>query len=39
MAFRFEELKVWQIALRLCNDIDILVKNIQEKSCIALAHK
>lgn len=26
MAFRFEELKVWHLALRLCNEIDILVK-------------
>jgi four helix bundle protein len=26
MAFRFEELKVWQEALRLCNEIDLLVK-------------
>lgn len=26
MAFRFEELKVWQIALRLSNEVDLLVK-------------
>ena len=26
MAFRFEELKVWQMALELCNEIDLLTK-------------
>ncbi len=26
MAFRFEELKVWQRALELCNEIDLLTK-------------
>jgi len=37
MAFRFEELKVWQIALRLCNDIDILVKKYPREELYSLS--
>jgi four helix bundle protein len=37
MAFRFEELKVWQIALRLCNEIDILVKKFPREELYSLS--
>jgi four helix bundle protein len=36
MAFRFEELKVWQIALRLSNDIDLLVKAYPKEELYSL---
>ncbi|HMK04254.1 MAG TPA: four helix bundle protein [Ferruginibacter sp.] len=36
MAFRFEELKVWQLALRLSNDIDILVKGFPREELYSL---
>ena len=36
MAFRFEELKVWQIALRLSNEIDILVKTFPREELYSL---
>ena len=36
MAFRFEELKVWQIALRLSNDIDLLVKTYPKEELYSL---
>ncbi len=36
MAFRFEELKVWQIALRLSNTIDILVKTFPKDELYSL---
>jgi hypothetical protein len=39
MAFRFEELKVWQLALRLSNEIDILVKVFQGKNYIVYVLK
>ena len=29
MAFRFEELKVWQMALSLSNEVDLLAKNFR----------
>lgn len=37
MAFRFEELKVWQIALRLSNEIDILVKSFPREELYSLS--
>ena len=36
MAFRFEELKVWQIALRLSNEIDLQVKNFPKEELYSL---
>ncbi|MBL0182134.1 MAG: four helix bundle protein [Chitinophagaceae bacterium] len=36
MAFRFEELKVWQIALRLSNEIDILTKKFPREELYSL---
>ncbi|MBK8786419.1 MAG: four helix bundle protein [Chitinophagaceae bacterium] len=36
MAFRFEELKVWHFALRLCNEIDILVKTFPREELYSL---
>lgn len=36
MAFRFEELKVWQIALRLSNEIDLLVKTFPREELYSL---
>lgn len=36
MTFRFEELKVWQIALRLSNEIDILVKSFPREELYSL---
>ena len=36
MAFRFEELKVWQIALRLSNEIDLLVKGFPREELYSL---
>ena len=36
MAFRFEELKVWQIALRLSNDIDLLTKTFPREELYSL---
>ncbi len=37
MAFRFEELKVWQIALRLSNEIDIMVKSYPREELYSLS--
>ena len=36
MSFRFEELKVWQIALRLSNEIDIMVKKFPKEELYSL---
>jgi len=36
MAFRFEELKVWQIALRLSNEVDILTKTFPREELYSL---
>ena len=36
MAFRFEELKVWQIGLRLSNEIDILTKKFPKEELYSL---
>ena len=36
MPFRFEELKVWQIALRLSNEIDLLVKGFPREELYSL---
>lgn len=36
MAFRFEELKVWQIALQLSNEIDQLVKTYPKEELYSL---
>ena len=36
MAFRFEELKVWQLSLRLSNEIDILVKGFPREELYSL---
>lgn len=36
MAFRFESLKVWQIALRLSNETDILVKEFPKEELYSL---
>lgn len=36
MAFRFEDLKVWQIALRLSNDVDLLVKPFPKEELYSL---
>ena len=37
MAFRFEELRVWQKALRLCNEIDILTETFPRKEMYSLS--
>ncbi len=37
MAFRFEELKVWQKALELCNKIDILTKSFPPEERYSLS--
>jgi four helix bundle protein len=37
MAFRFEELKIWQIALRLSNEIDIMVKNFPSEELYSVS--
>jgi hypothetical protein len=39
MAFRFEKLKVWQLALRLSNEIDLLVKNFPREELYSLSRK
>ena len=36
MSFRFEELKVWQIALRLSNEIDFMVKKFPKEELYSL---
>lgn len=36
MAFRFEGLKVWQIALRLSNEIDLLTKSFPREELYSL---
>lgn len=37
MAFRFEELRVWQDALRLCNEIDLLTESFPKKELYSLS--
>jgi four helix bundle protein len=37
MAFRFEDLKVWQKALRLSNEIDLLAKSFPKIEMFSLA--
>jgi four helix bundle protein len=37
MAFRFEELKVWHIALELCNKCDLLTKNFPGNEMYSLS--
>lgn len=37
MAFRFEELKVWQHALQLSNDIDLLTQQFPKKEMFSLS--
>mgnify|MGYP001056478736 CR=1 FL=1 len=37
MAFRFEELKVWQIALRLSNEVDLMSKTFPKADMFSLA--
>jgi four helix bundle protein len=37
MAFRFEELRVWQEALRLCNEIDLLTESFPKKELYSLS--
>jgi four helix bundle protein len=36
MAFRFEELKVWDLSFRLCNEIDLLVKKFPREELNSL---
>jgi four helix bundle protein len=36
MAFRFEELKVWELALRLSNEIDMAVKKFPKEELYSL---
>ncbi len=37
MAFRFEDLRVWQEALRLCNEIDLLTETFPKKELYSLS--
>jgi len=37
MAFRFEELRVWRDALRLCNEIDLLTESFPKKELYSLS--
>jgi four helix bundle protein len=37
MAFRFEELKVWQIALKLSNEIDLLTRTFPKTEIYSLS--
>jgi four helix bundle protein len=37
MAFRFEELRVWQDALRLCNEIDLLTHSFPKHELYSLS--
>ena len=37
MAFRFEGLRVWQEALRLCNEIDLLAETFPKKEKYSLS--
>ncbi|MEO7049092.1 MAG: four helix bundle protein [Ferruginibacter sp.] len=37
MAFRFEELKVWKIALRLSNEIDTVTKKLPREELYSLS--
>jgi hypothetical protein len=37
MAFRFEELRVWQSALRLSNEIDIITESFPKKEQYSLS--
>jgi four helix bundle protein len=39
MAFKFEELKVWQISLRLSNEIDIIAKNFPKIELFSLSNQ
>jgi four helix bundle protein len=37
MAFRFEDLRVWRDALRLCNEIDLLTETFPKKELYSLS--
>ena len=37
MAFRFEELRVWQDALKLCNEIDLLTQSFPKHELYSLS--
>ena len=37
MAFRFEDLRVWNEALRLCNEIDLLTKTFPKEELYSLS--
>lgn len=37
MPFRFEELKVWQIALRLSNDVDLMTRSFPKPEIYSLS--
>lgn len=37
MAFRFEDLRVWQEGLRLCNEIDFLTKSFPKEELFSLS--
>jgi len=39
MAFKFEELKVWQISLNLSNEIDIIAKNFPRIELFSLSNQ
>jgi four helix bundle protein len=39
MAFKFEELKVWDISLNLCNQIDLLTQNFPKKEQFSLTNQ
>ncbi|SDE06718.1 four helix bundle protein [Pedobacter soli] len=39
MAFKFEELKIWQISLKLSNEIDIIAKKFPSIELFSLANQ
>ncbi|TCD26700.1 four helix bundle protein [Pedobacter psychrodurus] len=39
MAFKFEELKVWQVSLKLSNEIDIIAKSFPRIELFSLANQ
>lgn len=39
MAFKFEELKVWQVSLKLSNEIDIIAKNFPKIELFSLTNQ
>ena len=39
MAFKFEELKVWQVSLKLSNEIDTIAKNFPRIELFSLANQ